>query len=116
MTNKKDKEGNIKRSFRSPNEDDWTLVKERTQSEIENSGMTVGAYIYDYILQNPNQKVRGKFVRTIERRFYKDELIKILNKQTEFHAELQDKKLYNLCIEELYSSNEAYRMNISNRK
>ena len=114
-TPKKDKEGNIKRSFRSPNEDDWTLVKERTQSEIENSGMTVGAYIYDYILQNPNQKVRGKFVRTIERKFYKDELIKILNKQTEFHAELQDKKLYNLCIEELYSSNEAYRMNISNR-
>ena len=112
---KKDKEGNVKRSFRSPKEDDWTLIKERTQSDIEHTGKTVGAYIYDSILQNPSQKVRGKLVRTIERKFYKDELIKILNKQIEFHAELQDDNLYKACIEELYQSNEAYRQNIANR-
>ena len=112
---KKDKEGNVKRSFRSPKEDDWTLIKERTQSEIERSGKTVGTYIYDSILQNPNQKVRGKLVRTIERKFYKDELIKILDKQIEFHSELQDDDLYKACIEELYQSNEAYRQNIANR-
>lgn len=114
-TPKIDKEGNIKRSFRSPNEDDWTLIKERTQSDIERSGKTVGAYIYDIILQNPNQKVRGKLVRTIERKFYKDELIQIIEKQIEFHTELQDRELYNHCIEELYPSNEAYRRNIANR-
>lgn len=114
-TPKKDKEGNIRRSFRSPNEDDWTLVKERTQSDIEHSGKTVGAYIYDTILQNPNQKVRGKLVRTIERKFYKDELIQIIEKQAEFHTELQDRELYYHCIKELYPSNEAYRQNIANR-
>ena len=114
-TPKKDKEGNVKRSFRSPKEDDWTLVKERTQSDIEHTGKTVGAYIYDTILQNPSQKIRGKLVRTIERKFYKDELIKILDKQTEFHAELQDDTLYNACIEELYQTNDAYRENIANR-
>ena len=114
-TPKKDKEGNVKRSFRSPKEDDWTLVKERTQSDIEHTGKTVGAYIYDTILQNPSQKIRGKLVRTIERKFYKDELIKILEKQTEFHAELQDDALYNACIEELYQTNDAYRENIANR-
>ncbi len=114
-TPKKDKEGNVKRSFRAPKEDDWTLIKERTQSEIEHTGKTVGAYIYDSILQNPNQKVRGKLVRTIERKFYKDELIQILNKQKEFHSELQNKNLYQACIEELYPSNEAYRANIANR-
>ena len=114
-TPKKDKEGNVKRSFRSPKEDDWTLVKERTQSDIEHTGKTVGAYIYDTILQNPSQKIRGKLVRTIERKFYKDELIKILDKQTEFHAELQDDALYNACIEELYQTNDAYRENIANR-
>ncbi|MBQ8608360.1 MAG: type II CRISPR RNA-guided endonuclease Cas9, partial [Bacteroidaceae bacterium] len=114
-TPKTDKEGNIKRSFRSPKEDDWTLIKERTQSDIEHSGKTVGAYIYDSILKNPNQKVRGKLVRTIERKFYKEELFQILNKQREFHPELQDKELYNACIEELYSSNEAYRQNIAGR-
>ena len=114
-TPKKDKEGNVKRSFRAPKEDDWTLIKERTQSDIERTGKTVGAYIYDSILQNPSQKVRGKLVRTIERKFYKDELIQILNKQKEFHSELQDKDLYQACIEELYTSNEAYRQNIANR-
>ena len=112
---KMDKEGNVKRSFRSPGEDDWTLIKERTQSDIEHSGKTVGTYIYDTLLQNPNQKVRGKLVRTIERKFYKDELIQIIEKQTEFHTELQDRELYNHCIEELYPSNEAYRQNIANR-
>lgn len=114
-TPKNDKEGNVKRSFRSPKEDDWTLVKERTQSDIEHTGKTVGAYIYDTILQNPSQKIRGKLVRTIERKFYKDELIKILDKQTEFHAQLQDDALYNACIEELYQTNDAYRENIANR-
>lgn len=114
-TPKKDKEGNVKRSFRSPKEDDWTLIKERTQSEIEHSGKTVGTYIYDSILQNPNQKVRGKLVRTIERKFYKEELKRILNKQTEYHLELQNDELYKACIEELYPSNEAYRLNIANR-
>ena len=114
-TPKKDKEGNVKRSLRAPKEDDWTLIKERTQSDIEHTGKTVGTYIYDSILQNPNQKVRGKLVRTIERKFYKEELIQILNKQKEFHSELQDKDLYQACIEELYPSNEAYRQNIANR-
>ena len=114
-TPKKDKEGNVKRSFRSPKEDDWTLIKERTQTEIEHTGKTVGAYIYDSILQNPSQKVRGKLVRTIERKFYKEELVKILDKQIEFHPELQNDDLYKVCIEELYQSNEAYRQNIANR-
>ena len=114
-TPKTDKEGNVKRSFRSPKEDDWTLIKERTQSDIEKSGKTVGAYIYDSILQNPNHKVRGKLVRTIERKFYKEELKNILDKQTEFHTELQNNELYKACIEELYPSNEAFRLNIANR-
>ncbi|MBQ2787323.1 MAG: type II CRISPR RNA-guided endonuclease Cas9 [Bacteroidaceae bacterium] len=114
-TPKKDKEGNEKRSFRAPKEDDWTLIKERTQYEIEHSCKTVGAYIYDSILQNPSQKVRGKLVRTIERKFYKEELIKILNKQAEYHSELQNDELYKSCIEELYPSNQAYRQSIANR-
>ena len=114
-TPKLDKEGNVKRSFRSPNEDDWTLIKERTQLNIEQSGKTVGTYIYDTLLKNPTKKIRGKLIRTIERKFYKAELKLILNKQIEFHQELQNKELYNACIEQLYSSNEAYRQNIKNR-
>lgn len=114
-TPKKDKEGNIKRSFRAPKEDDWSLIKERTQADINSSGKTVGEYIYDTLLLNPSQKINGKLVRTIERKFYKEELIQILRKQVELHPELQDELLYDKCIEALYPSNDAYRNNIKHR-
>ena len=114
-TPKTDKDGNEKRSFRAPKEDDWTLLKKKTETEIYASHKTVGEFIYDSILANPNQKIIGKLIRTIERKFYKDELRKILEKQKEFHAELRDEKLYAACCEELYASNEAYRNSISNR-
>lgn len=114
-TPKKDKEGNIKRSFRAPKEDDWSLVKKKTEADIEQTHKTVGTYIYDAILQNPDQKVRGRLVRTIERKYYKQELKQILEKQKEFHSELQDRTLYTACIEELYSINEAHRNHIANR-
>lgn len=114
-TLKKDKEGNVKRSFRAPKEDDWTLIKKKTEADILQAHTTVGTYIYDAILQNPNQKVRGRLVRTIERKYYKDELELILAKQREFHPELKNKELYTACIEELYPSNEAHRNNIANR-
>ncbi len=114
-TIKKDKEGKEKRSFRAPAEDDWTLVKTKTEKIIDNSKKTVGAYIYDALLQNPNQKIKGKLVRTIERKFYKEELHRILEKQKEFHAELRNENLYNVCLEELYENNEAHRNSIAKK-
>src|SRR5690606_17585000 len=75
---KTDKEGDEKRSFRAPKEDDWTLVKKKTEQEIDQSTKTVGTFIYDTLLQKPNQKIRGKLVRTIERKYYKKELEAIL--------------------------------------
>ncbi|WP_234110559.1 MULTISPECIES: type II CRISPR RNA-guided endonuclease Cas9 [Chryseobacterium] len=103
---KTDKEGKEKRSFRAPNEDDWTLLKKKTENEIDNSQKTVGEYIYDALLDNPSQKIKGKLVRTIERKFYKEEITKILKKQTEFHAELKERNLLNSCVDELYPRNE----------
>lgn len=38
---KKDKDGNVKRSFRAPKEDDWGLLKTKTQTQIDESGQTV---------------------------------------------------------------------------
>lgn len=114
-TPKLDNEGSIKRSFRAPKEDDWTLMKKKTESDIEKSFQTVGTYIYNTILQKPNQKIRGKLVRTIERKYYKSELYAIIKKQIEFHKELQSKELYNDCILELYPNNESHRNNIKKR-
>ena len=114
-TEKRDREGNVKRSFRAPKEDDWKLLKTKTEADIIESGKTVGAYIYDTLLSNPNGKIRGKLVRTIERKYYKDELYRILRKQQTFHAELQNRDLYEACIEELYPYNDAHRNLIASR-
>lgn len=115
VTAKVDKNGDEKRSYSIPTSDDWNLVKKRTEKEIDESDKTVGAYIYDTLLKNPNQKMKGKLIQTIERKFYRKELNQILRKQKEFHAELNDAALYRLCIEDLYRSNEAYRNSIQNK-
>lgn len=112
---KKDKDGEPKISIRSPKEDDWNLLKKRTESDIDGSNKTVGAYIYDNILSNPDLKVIGKLVRTIERKFYRSELKEIIRKQSEFHPELSDRALYEKCLNELYPNNEAYRNSIQGK-
>ena len=112
-TPKKDKEGNVKRSFRAPKDDDWTLLKKKTEHDIEQSHKTVGCFIYDALLARPDQKIIGKLVRTVERKFYKEELRQILEFQKNCIPELQNEQLFNDCIEELYPLNEAHRNNIS---
>ncbi|NDV94355.1 type II CRISPR RNA-guided endonuclease Cas9 [Dysgonomonas sp. 521] len=115
VTSKVDKDNNEKRTYSIPTDGDWTLIKKRTEKEIEESYKTVGSYIYDTLLANPNQKIKGKLIQTIERRFYRKELNQILNKQREFHPELNNQGLYNLCITDLYKSNNAYRNSIQNK-
>ena len=112
---KLDKDGSVKRSFRMPKEDDWTLVKKKTEADIDKSGKTVGEYVYDALLANPKQKIKGKLVRTIERKYYKEELKRILEAQKNFIPELTDEALYSACIEELYPSNDAFRRSIERR-
>ena len=109
ITIKRDKEGQEKRSIRAPKEDDWTLVKKRTEGLLEKSGLTVGAFIYQHLLSNPSDKVRGNFVRTIDRKYYKQELQAIVSKQMAFHPELRDEALLKACAEELYPHNDAHR-------
>lgn len=116
ITPKKDKEGKIKRTFRSvDSEKDWIAIKKKTEIDINKSSKTVGCFIYETLLQNPTQKINGNLVRTIERKFYKDELNAILKAQAEFHPELKDTKLYSASLEELYPYNEAHKNNIKNR-
>lgn len=113
-TVKTDKEGKERRSFRAPSENDWTLLKKKTEADIEKSHQTVGEFIYNTLLQNSNQKIKGKLVRTIERKYYKQELKEILVKQKEFHPILNDKKFLNKCIQELYPNNEDRRNSLQN--
>jgi len=109
---KRDKEGKEKRSFRAPSEDDWNLLKKKTEQDINTSKKTVGTYIYDHLLQNPNEKIKGKLVRTIERKYYKEELKAILEKQIALQPELFTDQLFVDSIRELYSKNEAQQRNL----
>lgn len=110
-----DKKGKEKRTFRAPEENDWTLVKKRTEYLIENSGKTVGEYIYNTLLKNPKQKINGSLVRVVERKYYKSELFKILFTQQEFHEELKSKSLYRNALNELYQFNEDHKKSIANK-
>ena len=118
ITEKVNKDGSVKISFRAPKEDDWGLIKKKTEQELEqyigndHKNKTVGTFIYETLLHKPNQKIRGKLIKTIERKYYKQELEAILEKQTEFHPELQDKTLYLKSINELYRHNEGHKNNI----
>ncbi len=116
---KYDETGELSCRFRIPTEQEWDeqweLIKAKTQNDLNISGKTVGTYIYDTLLKMPKQKIRGKLVRTIERKYYKEELHQILEKQKEFHPEFQDRTLYEACINELYSQNDAHRNLISSR-
>ncbi len=114
---KYDENGQISRKFKIPTEaewdSEWKLIKMKTEEDLNNSHKTVGCYIYDNLLQKPNQKIIGKLVRTVERKYYKEELRQILETQVALIAELNDATLYNRCIGELYPNNEAHRNNIA---
>lgn len=111
------KNGETKRTFKAvDSEKDWIAIKTKTEQEIDNSHKTVGTYIYETLLQNPKQKIKGKLVRTIERKFYKEELKQILEKQKEYHQELQNDDLYSDCVRELYRNNEAHQLTLSKKE
>ena len=124
ITEKLDDEGNIKldkdgeprRSYKAVNsEEDWIAIKEKTQQDIDQSGKHIAEYIFDHILQSPHQKIRGKLIKTIERKYYRQELEAILTEQVKHHRELQSKEHYQACVQELYPHNEAHRNSISDK-
>ncbi|MGQ1891582.1 type II CRISPR RNA-guided endonuclease Cas9 [Thermophagus sp. OGC60D27] len=109
---KKDKDGKEKYSISMPAEEDWNLVKIKTEKDISESQKSVGEYIYDHLLKNPDQKIRGKLISTIERKFYKEELERILKTQMNFHEELNDRELYQKCLEEIYPNNKSHQQTL----
>ena len=112
---KTDKEGNPQINISTPQSDEWKLLKKKSENAIKESNKTVGTYIYDELLSKPDTKIRGKLIRVIDRPFYKDELIRILEKQAEFIPELRDRELYEKCVRELYQQNESHVQSVLNK-
>ena len=110
------KDGEIKRTYKAvDSEKDWVAIKAKMEQDIDASKKHVGQYIYEILLQNPKQKIRGKLVKTIERKYYKEEFKAIMAEQIKHHLELQNKKMYEDCVKELYSRNEAHQNNIKDK-
>jgi CRISPR-associated endonuclease Csn1 len=112
-TTLKDSSQKVELTF--PSEDDWTLRKKKTESEIAAKRKTVGEYILDILLENPSAKIRGKEVHTIERKFYKEEITAILAAQMQHHNELANTDKLEECIQSLYSKNEAHASALRNK-
>ena len=116
VTSKTNNDGSVKRTFKKvDSEKDWIAIKKKTEQDIESTEKKVGEYIYDSILENPQQKIKGNLVKTIDRKYYKDELKQILRTQKEFHSELKNDELYQACLNELYPRNEAHQNNIKDK-
>lgn len=117
---KYDLKGQIKgRSINIPKEEDWTLMKLKTETSIasfntKNGTIGVAPFIYYNLLQNPNQKIKNGLVTVIERKFYEEELEAIYNSQEKYHPELKNRDLYKQAIELLYPNNENHRKVLSN--
>jgi len=107
------KGGDKKYTYKTVNSEvDWLAIKSKTEQDIDNSGLTIGQYIYSKLLDKPDQKIRGKLIKTIERKYYRRELREILRVQEKFHQVLMDETVFEKCLIELYKRNEAHRNNI----
>lgn len=112
---KVDKEGNTVRSFRQPKDDDWGLIKKKIETELVESGKTVGSFIFDKILHDPKIKIIGDQITTIDRKYYKDELKAILTEQLKYHPEIKSSDLFEIAINELYPKNESHKKGLSEK-
>lgn len=110
-----DKEGCVKRTFRAPDENDWGLLKIKTEKQITESNKTTGEFIYDALIKDLDTKVLGRLVRVVERELYKSELLQILNTQKQYIKELQNLALFTSCVEALYPNNPTHRASLLKR-
>lgn len=96
-------------TYTNPGENDWTFKKEKSKERITSAHKTVGEYLYDSLLEEPDVKLTGGKVTVLDRELYKSELEAILTKQAEFHDELKSSTLLAKSAEALYPNNPGHR-------
>lgn len=138
-----DADGNIKtqqgkdRKLREPdfsdNSNDWTLLKKKTEKEalafnIEkryynengNAKNYISPRIYDILKNDAKSEERTKIIggmfQVVDRDFYREELNQIIATQKQFHKTLEDKKIFEKCVETLYPRNKNHRESLLNNK
>ncbi|MCR5184224.1 MAG: hypothetical protein K6B46_05965, partial [Opitutales bacterium] len=92
--------------------DAWLFKKTRAAEHLSSSGKTLGQTIYAMLkesVQGGDFRIVGGIFGTIERKFYRDELNKILKAQSQWHPELTDRDSLEKIAESLYPKNEDHR-------
>ncbi|MDW9381409.1 type II CRISPR RNA-guided endonuclease Cas9 [Chryseobacterium sp. JV558] len=105
------------RNINIPKEDDWTLMKLKTETSLtsfntKNNAKGIASYIYYNLLQNPKQKIKADLITVIERDYYREELDVIYKNQERFHPELGNRDLYEQAIQLLYPNNPNHQKTI----
>ncbi|PQJ78767.1 type II CRISPR RNA-guided endonuclease Cas9 [Polaribacter porphyrae] len=118
ITSTKKKDETFSNSYREvKSEEDWEAIKRKTEQDLKEEDKFVGKYIYEAILKNPQQKIRGELIRTIDRNFYFDELAQILKTQKKYRQEdWNNNELFKKAVLELYPNNIDHQKLLLNQK
>lgn len=120
--------------FNSEGSKDWTLLKKKTEKDIIAYNISkefvnadgsakhyISPKIYDVlkndVITGERTKIIGGLFQTIDRKFYREELIQIINTQRKFHtATLDDKAAFEKCVNLLYPNNEEHAKSLLENK
>ena len=118
------------RVFREPDygekSSDWTLLKKKTEKEAlafnvsagfvntdRNAKKYISPRIYNILKSDSKTgsrtKIIGGIFQVVDRDFYREELTDIIKNQKEVHSELNDRELFESCVELLYPQNEQHK-------
>lgn len=115
ITTQPQSSGKTNTTARVLKDDDWALIKARTEKNLDNSGLMVGAYIFQTLLHQPGAKIIGGLVSVIDRSYLRNELQALLMTQVSYHPQLTDKGVLETALEALYPGNIGHRAGSSCR-
>lgn len=102
-------------TYTDPSENDWTLLKLKTEQKIKGCHKTVGEYLYGSLMETPDDKLIGGKVTVVDRDLYQQELETIMATQAKHHKELTDSEILKKCAADLYPNNPAHRNELTGR-
>ncbi len=126
VKNQQGKERTLREPDFSDNSSDWTLLKKKTEKEVlafnidqglkkeDGSAQNfISPKIYNVLKNdaksNIHTKIIGGMFQVVDRDFYREELSQIITTQKQFHTSLEDKKIFEKCVETLYPKNKNHQ-------
>ncbi|MGX1025245.1 type II CRISPR RNA-guided endonuclease Cas9 [Psychroflexus sp. MBR-150] len=121
------KERKLREPDLSDNSSDWTLLKKKTEKEAlafnfekgyinedtKEPKKYISTRIYGILKQDAKTgnrtKIIGGMFQVVDRDFYREELNQIIATQRKFHKNLEDKKVFEQCVNTLYPKNKNHQ-------